>query len=228
MKAGYRRNYGNTNKARRSSGQQDDDVQTNQGYQGYSQRKINKQGYPTIGNGSGRISSTQAGSLPEDDSFDSAPIDDGVTIEKGAILPVKNHVLVSKELITEIDRAIQTDSKFSNLKMTPTDCVLDNSVISSELIEVVVMDEDTVILNRDLMGKQGTKIFEGSEIGFKVGCGNVKGNKTTGKGRPKRSVNIDKCLSQSLHNPKRVESVEKSTIGNPKAMMNWKRLVTRP
>ena len=78
------------------------------------------------------------------------------------------------------------------------------------------------------MGKQGTKIFEGSEIGFKVGCGNVKGNKTTGKGRPKRSVNIDKCLSQSLHNPKRVESVEKSTIGNPKAMMNWKRLVTRP
>ena len=141
---------------------------------------------------------------------------------------MKNHVLVSKELITEIDRAIQTDSKFSNLKMTPTDCVLDNSVISSELIEVVVMDEDTVILNRDLMGKQGTKIFEGSEIGFKVGCGNVKGNKTTGKGRPKRSVNIDKCLSQSLHNPKRVESVEKSTIGNPKAMMNWKRLVTRP
>ena len=228
MKAGYRRNYGNTNKARRSSGRQDDDVQTDQGYRGYSQRKINKQGYPTIGSGSGRISSTQAGSLPEDDSFDSAPIDDGVTIEKGAILPVKNHVLVSKELITEIDRAIQTDSKFSNLKMTPTDCVLDNSVISSELIEVVVMDEDTIILNRDLMGKQGTKIFEGSEIGFKVGCGNVKGNKTTGKGRPKRSVNIDKCLSQSLHNPKRVESVEKSTIGNPKAMMNWKRLVTRP
>ena len=182
---GYHRNYGNTNKARRSLGRQDDDVQTDQGYRGSSQRKINKQGYPTIGNGSERISSTQASNLPEDDSFDDAPVDDGVTIKKGAILPVKNHILVSEELITEIDRAIQTNSKFSNLKMTPTDCMLNNSMISSELIKVVVMDEDTIILNHDLMGKQGTLIFEVSEIGFKVGCGNVKGNKPLVRAGPK-------------------------------------------
>ena len=44
----------------------------------------------------------------------------------------------------------QMDSDFSNSKVTPTD-----SVISFNLIEVVVMDEDIVILNHDLMGKQG-------------------------------------------------------------------------
>ena len=116
-------------------------------------RGINEQVYPTIGSGSGRISSTQVGSLLEDDSFDGAPTNVGISVEKDAILPVKNHVPVSEELITEIDRAIQIDSKFSNLKTTPTDCVPNNSVISSELIEVVVMDEDTVILNCDLMGE---------------------------------------------------------------------------
>ena len=42
----------------------------------------------------------------------------------------------------------QIDSDFSNSNVTPTD-----SVISSNLIEVVVMDEDTVILNHDLMGE---------------------------------------------------------------------------
>ena len=119
-------------------------------------------------------------------------------------------------------------SKFSNLKTPPTDCMLDKSVIPSELIEVVVMDEDIVILSRDLMGKQGTPIFEGSKIDFMIGCGKVKGNKTTGKGRPKRNGNIDKCVSQSLHSPKRVKLVENSTTGSPKAMMNWKRLGTRP
>ena len=56
----------------------------------------------------------------------------------------------------------------------------------------------------------------------------MKGSKTISKGRPKRSDNIDKCVSQSLHSPKRVESVEKSTIGSPKGMMNWKGLTTRP
>ena len=56
----------------------------------------------------------------------------------------------------------------------------------------------------------------------------MKGSKTISKGRPKRSDNIDKCVSQSLHGLKRVESVEKSRIGSPKAMMNWKGLVTRP
>ena len=49
----------------------------------------------------------------------------------------------------------QIDSVFSNSKVTPANYVPDNSVISSNLIEVVVMDDDIVILNRDLMGKQG-------------------------------------------------------------------------
>ena len=31
-----------------------------------------------------------------------------------------------------------------------------------------------------------------------------------------------------MHSPKVVESMEKSTIGCLKAMMNWKRLTTRP
>ena len=154
--------------------------------------------------------------------------DGGVIVENGVILLMKNHISVSKELIMKVDRAIQTVSKFSNLKTPPTNCVPDNSVIPSKLIEVVVMDEDTVILNRDLMGNKAHQFFEGSEIGFMVGCDNMKGNKTTGKGRPKRSGNIDKCVNQSFHSPKRVESVENSTTGSPKAMMNWKRLGTRP
>ena len=48
------------------------------------------------------------------------------------------------------------------------------------------------------------------------------------KGWPKRSDNQDKGVSQSLHSPKKVESVEESTIGSPKTMKNWKRLITRP
>ena len=82
---------------------------------------------------------------------------------------MKNHIPVFKELITENDCAIQTDSKFSNLKTTPSNCMPNNSVFSSDLIEVVVMDEDTIILNRDFMGKQGAPVFKGSKIGFKVG-----------------------------------------------------------
>ena len=78
------------------------------------------------------------------------------------------------------------------------------------------MDEDTVILNHDLMGKQGEQIsplgFEGSKIGFKVGCGNVQGNKNIGKGWPKSSDNQDKGVSQSLYSPKKVEFVEQSII----------------
>ncbi|KAF3962510.1 hypothetical protein CMV_012983 [Castanea mollissima] len=194
--AGYHRNNGNTNKARRNPGRSDDDVQADQGNRGSSQRKINEQSYLTIGCESERISSTQVGSLPEGGSFDGAPANGGVIVEKDAILTVKNHVLVFEELVTETDRAIQTDSESSNSKTIPTDCVLDNNVISSNLIEIVVMDEDTVILNRDLIGKQSEQIsppvFEVSKKGFKVGCGNVIGNKTTSKGRPKRSGNIDK------------------------------------
>ena len=70
--------------------------------------------------------------------------------------------------------------------------------------------------------------FKGSEICFKVGCGNMQGNKNTSKGQLKRSGNKDKSVSQSLHSLKEVELVEKSTIGSPKAMRNWKRLTTRP
>ena len=82
---------------------------------------------------------------------------------------MKNHIPVFEELIMENDCAIQTNSKFSNLKTTPTDCMPNNRVFFSDLIEVVVMDEDTIILNRDFMGKQGAPVFKGSEIGFKVG-----------------------------------------------------------
>ena len=157
MKAGYRRNDGNANKVRSSSGQRDDDVQANHGNRVSSQWKVNEQGNPAIGSGSGigSTSLTQLGSLPEGGSFDGASANGGVTVDKGAILTVKKHVPDFKEFITEIDRAIQTDSDFSNSKATPTDCVPDNSEIAFALIEVVVMDEDTIILNRDLMGKQG-------------------------------------------------------------------------
>ena len=211
------------NRGRCSPGRQNDNVQTDQGYRGPSQRKINEPGYLTIGSGSGRISSTQAGGVPEDESFDGAPADGGVSVEKDAM---KSHVPIPEELNTGIDCALQTGSTFSNFKTPPTDYVTDNSVIPAELVEVVVVDEDTITLNHDFMGKQGAPIFEGSD--FMVGWGNVKGNKTTGKVRAKRNGNMDKCVSQPLHNPKRVGSGEKSTIGSPKAMMNWKRLGTRP
>ena len=62
--------------------------------------------------------------------------------------------------------------------------------------------------------------FEGSEICFKVRCGNMQGNKNTSKGWLKRSGNKDKGLSQSLHSPKEVEPMEKSTIGSSKELMN--------
>ena len=39
---GYRKNYGNANKARRSPGQRDDDVQADQGCQVSSQWKVNE------------------------------------------------------------------------------------------------------------------------------------------------------------------------------------------
>ena len=54
----YRKNYGNANNARRSPGQRDDDVQADQGYQVSSQWKVNEQGNPTIGSGSGQKSLT--------------------------------------------------------------------------------------------------------------------------------------------------------------------------
>ena len=145
-------------------------------------------------------------------------------------MPVKNHVPVLKEVIAEVDRAHKTVSDFSNSKAIPTVCVPDSSVTSSDLVEVVVMGEDTVTLNRGLMGKQVEKKsgFKGLEIGFTVGCGNVHGNRNTSKGWPKRSSYQGKSGSQSLPNPKEVESVEESTIGSRTTMKNWKRLTTKP
>ena len=114
-------------------------------------------------------------------------------------MAVKNPVSGFEELVTESDHTIQTDSEFSNFKTVSMDCMPDNSVISSGLIEVAVMDEDTIILNRDLMGKQSEKIsppiFEESSISpsvFTVGCGNVKGIKNNNKGRSKRSGHRDR------------------------------------
>jgi len=109
LKAGYRRNNGNANKARHSLGQRDDDVQTNQGYRVSSQWKVNEQGNPTIGSGSGRKSLMQSGSLPKGGSFDSVPENGGVTVKKDASLTVKNHVPDFEELIMEIDQ-IQSNS----------------------------------------------------------------------------------------------------------------------
>ena len=178
------------------------------------------------------MSLTQLGSLLEGGCFDGASANGGVMVDMGAILTMKKHVPDFEDFITEIDRAIQTDSDFSNSKATPSNYVLDNREIVSNLIEVVVMDEDIVTLNCDLMRKQGKQIsplgFDGSKICFKVGCDNGQGNKSNSKGRPKRSGSKDKGVSQSMHSPKVVELVEKSTIGSPKEMMNWKRLTTRP
>ena len=56
----------------------------------------------------------------------------------------------------------------------------------------------------------------------------MHGHKNNSKGRPKRSGNPDKSVSQSLHSLKKVESMEESTIGSPKTMKNWKRLTIRP
>ena len=96
----------------------------------------------------------QLDSLPEGGIVNDAPSDGAVIVEKDSIVTVKNHVPVFEELILEIDRAIQTDSDFSFSKETPTVCVPNSSMIPSDLIEVVVMDEDTVTFKRGLMGKQ--------------------------------------------------------------------------
>jgi len=138
-------------------------------------RKENEQNYLTIGCESG---STQVDKLPEGGKLNVAPADGGVTVEKNANMAVKNPVSGFEELVTESDHAIQTSSEFSNFKTVSIDCLPDNSMISFGLIKVAVMDEDIVILNRDLMGKQSEKIsppvFEESSISpsiFMVGCG---------------------------------------------------------
>ena len=159
----------------------------------------------------------QSDSLPENGIVDGA-LSKGVgTVEKDSIVIVKNHVPIFEELISEIDRAIQTDSDFSFSKASPSVSVPDSSAISSDLIEVVVMDEDTITLNHGLMGKQVKQKsgFEGLERGFKVGYGNVHGNRNNSKVQPKKSGNQDKRGSQSLHSPKKVEFVKESTNGNP-------------
>ena len=79
-------------------------------------------------------------------------------MEKVTNLPVKNHVPNFEELVMKLNCAIQTDYNFSNPKVIPTDYVTENCTISSDLIGVVVMDEDAIILKRDLMGKQNEQI----------------------------------------------------------------------
>ena len=105
----------------------------------------------------------QSGSLLEGGIVTGAPLDGGVIAEKESVMPVKNHVPVLEEVIAEIDRAINIDSVFSNSKAIPTLCVPESSATSLDLIEVVVMGEDTVTLNRGLMEKQfrGKKGFRG-------------------------------------------------------------------
>ena len=112
-----------------------------------------------------------------------------------------------------------------------------------DLIEVEVTEDNPMLdkwnlktkVDKDNVNSSGVAFevgfkvsFEGPGIHFKVGCGNGQGSKGTSKGRPKRSGKKDKGVSQSMHNPKVVESVEKSTIESSKAMMSWKRLTTRP
>ena len=130
----------------------------------------------------------QSNGLPKDGIVDGAPSEGAGTVEKDSIVIVKNHIPVFEELISEIDCAIQTDSDFSFSKASPFVSVPDSSAISSDLIEVVVMYKDTVTLNRGLMGKQVEQksSFEGLEIGFKVGYGNVHGNRNNSKVRPKK------------------------------------------
>ena len=96
----------------------------------------------------------QSDSLLEGGIVDGASLEGAVTVEKDSIVTVKNHVLVFEELISEINHAIQTGSDFSFSKANPIVSVPDSSTISSDLIEVVVMDEDTVTFNCSLMGKQ--------------------------------------------------------------------------
>ena len=103
------------------------------------------------------MSLTQLGSLPKGGSFDCAPANNGVMVDKGAIFTVKKHVPNFEELIMEIDRVIQTDSDFSNSKATPTNYMPDNGEIDSDLIEVVDMDEETIILNRELTSNKVIK-----------------------------------------------------------------------
>ena len=217
LKAGYCRNHGNANKARRSPRRWNDDAQAEQGDRVSSQWRVNEQGVPKIGSESSRRSSVQSDSLPKDGIVDGAPSEGAGTVEKDSIVIVKNHVPVFEEQISEIDRAIQTDSDFSFSKASPSVGVPDSSAISSDLIEVVVMDEDTATLNRGLMGKQVEQksVFEGLEIGFKAGYGNVHGNRNNSKVRPKKGGNQDKRGSQSLHSPKKVEFVKELTNGNP-------------
>ena len=159
----------------------------------------------------------QSDSLPKDGIVDDAPSEGVRKVEKDSIVIVKNHVPVFEELISKIDRPIQTGSDFSFSKENLSISVPDSSAISSDLIEAVVMDEDTVTLNRGLMGKQvePKSGFEGLEIGFKVRYGNVHGNRNNSKVRLKKSGNQDKRGRQSLHSLKKVEFVKESTNGNP-------------
>ena len=153
------------------------------------------------------------------------------------------HTSVFEELIRDIDIAINMDLVVSNLKGNQLDPIRLQDNTGCDLIEVVVTEDNPMNekwnlktrVGKDNVNSSGVASevgfnvgFEGLEKQFKIGCGKGQGSKGTSKGRPKRNGNIDKCVSQSLHSPKRVKPVENSTTGSPKAMMNWKRLGTRP
>ena len=153
------------------------------------------------------------------------------------------HTSVFEELIRDIDITINTDLVVSNSKVNQPNPMGFQNNNGCDLIEVEVTKDNPMLdkwnlktkVDKDNVNSSGVasevgfKVsFEGPGIHFKVGCGNGQGSKGTSKGRPKRSGNKDKGVSQSMHSPKVVESVEKSTIESSKAMMSWKRLTTRP
>ena len=153
------------------------------------------------------------------------------------------HTSVFEELIRDIDITINTDLVVSNSKVNQPNPTGFQNNNGCDLIEVEVTEDNPMLdkwnlktkVDKDNVNSSGVAfevgfkvIFERSGIHFKVGCGNGQGSKSTSKGRPKRSGNKDKGVSQSMHSPKVVESMEKSTIESSKAMMRWKRLTTRP
>ena len=153
------------------------------------------------------------------------------------------HTPVFEELIRDNDIAINADFVVSNPKVNQPDPTRFQDNNGCDLIEVEVTEDNPMnekwnlktkvdkdnVNSSGVASKVGFKVgFEGLQIQFKVGCGNGQGSKGTSKGQPKRSDNKDKGVSQSMHSPKVVKSVGKSTLESSKAMLNWKRLTTRP
>ena len=153
------------------------------------------------------------------------------------------HTSVFEELIRDIDITINTYLVVSNSKVNQPNPTGFQNNNGCDLIEVEVTEDNPMLdkwnlktkVDKDnvnssgVASKVGFKVgFEGPQIQSKIRCGNGHGSKGTSKGQPKRSDNKDKGVSQSMHSPKVVESVGKSTLESSKAMLNWKRLTTRP